>query len=97
MNNITALKYRKIPIVISKCDDDDIKGWRAEIADNYENYKPAPYDKINFEDLTFHFRHDFETHLHDDLVFITRKEAVGAAKYCNEKYLNNKAKIHFLR
>lgn len=88
-------KYRKIPIVIMKWND-GAKGWRAEIADNYENYKPAKYDDINFEDLGFHFRHDIETHPNDDLVFLTRKDAVKAAKFCNEKYLAGKAKIWFI-
>ena len=88
-------KYRKIPIVIMKCND-GAKGWRAEIADNYENYKPAKYDNINFEDLGFHFRHDIETHPNDDLVFLTRKDAVKCAKFCNEKYLGGKAKIWFI-
>jgi len=88
-------KYRKIPIVIMKWND-GINGWRAVIADNYENYKPATYDDINFEDLGFHFRHDIETHPHDNLVFQTRKDAVACAKFCNEKYLGSKAKIWFI-
>ena len=41
--------FRKIPILISK--NDEFKGWRAEIADNYENYKTSKYSDINFEDL----------------------------------------------
>lgn len=89
-------KYRKIPIVIMKWND-GAKGWRAEIADNYENYKPAKYDDINFEDLGFHFRHDVETHPNDNLVFLTRKDAVKCAKFCNEKYLGSKAKIWFIK
>jgi hypothetical protein len=88
-------KYRKIPIVIMKWND-GVKGWRAEIANNYENYKTAKYDDINFEDLGFHFRHDIETHPNDDLVFLTRKDAVKCAKFCNEKYLGGKAKIWFV-
>jgi hypothetical protein len=76
--------------------NDGVKGWRAEIADNYENYKPAIYDDINFEDLTFHFKHDIQTHLDDDLIFLKRKDAVNAAKFCNKKYLNNKTKIWFI-
>lgn len=88
-------KYHKIPIVIMKWND-GAKGWRAEIADNYENYKPAKYDDINFEDLTFHFQHDIETHPQDYFVFLTRKNAVKCAKYCNETYLGGKAKIWFI-
>ena len=88
-------KYRKIPIVIMKSND-VAKGWRAEIADNYENYKPAKYDDINFEDLGFHFRHDIETHPNDNLVFLTRKDAVKCAKFCNENYLDGNAKIWFV-
>jgi len=88
-------KYRKIPIVIMKWND-GAKGWRAEIADNYENYKPAKYDDINFEDLGFHFKHYIKTHPNDDLVFLTRNDAVKAAKFCNEKYLGGKAKIWFI-
>ncbi|MCP9763817.1 hypothetical protein [Lacihabitans soyangensis] len=93
--SFTVSKYRKIPIVIMKWND-GFKGWRAEIADSYENYKPLKYDDINFEDLGFHFRHDIETHPNDDLVFSTRKDAVQCAKYCNEKYLGGKAKIWFI-
>lgn len=93
--NFHIPKYRKIPIIITKWND-DIKGWRAEIADNYDNYKPAKYDDINFEDIGFHFMHDTETHPNDDLVFLTRKDAVKTAKFCNEKYLNGKAKIWFI-
>ena len=88
-------KYRKIPIVIMKWND-GAKGWIAEIADNYENYKPAKYDDINFEDLGFHFKHYIKTHPNDDLVFLTRNDAVKAAKFCNEKYLGGKAKIWFI-
>jgi hypothetical protein len=88
-------KYRKIPITIMKWND-RAKGWRAEIADNYENYKPAKYYDINFEDLGFHFRHDIKTHPNDDLVFLTRKDAVECAKYINKQYLSNSAKLWFI-
>ena len=90
-------KYRKIPIVIMKYNDGVNSGWRAELADNYKNYKPANYDDINFEDLVFHFKHDIETHPNDDLLFLTRKSAVLCAKYCNDTYLDGKAKIWFIK
>lgn len=92
ISGISRFLYRKIPIVITKWND-GAKGWRCEIADNYENYKPAKYDDINFEDLTFHFRHDIPTHPRDNLVFSTRKDAFKAARFCNDKYLDGKAKI----
>ena len=91
----TLGKLRKIPIIISKYKD-NVKGWRAEIADNYENFKPAKYDDINFEDLDFHFNHEIETHDKDNLIFKRRKDAVACAKYVNKKYLNSKAKIWFI-
>lgn len=87
--------FRKIPIIISKWNDNGCKGWRAEIADNYENYKPEKYDKINFEDLTHHFFHSTQTHEKDDLVFYTRKDAVKCAKEIIEKQ-NINGKIWFL-
>lgn len=89
-------KLRKIPIIITKYNDNNIKGWRAEIADNYDNYKPDKYDNINFEDLDFHFNHEIETHDKDNLVFNRRKDAVACAKFVNKKYLSGKAKIWFL-
>ena len=88
--------FKKIPIIISKWDDNDIKGWRAEIADNYENYKTAKYEDINFEDLSFHFHHNTETHKKDHLVFYRRKDAVECAKYINKTHLKGKAKIWFI-
>lgn len=88
--------YRKIPILITKWNDNGIKGWRAEIPDNHETYKPACHDDINFEDLSHHFNHNTETHPDDHLVFSTRKAAIEAAKYCNEKYTGGKAKIWFI-
>jgi len=88
--------FKKIPIIISKWNDNEVKGWRAEIADNYENYKTAKYEDINFEDLTFHFNHNTETHEKDNLVFYRRKDAVECAKYINKQYLNGKAKLWFL-
>lgn len=87
---------KKIPIIILKWDENNIKGWRAEIADNYENYKIEMYEKINFEDLTFHFHHNMETHEKDNLLFYSRKDAVECAKYINKQYLAGKAKIWFL-
>ena len=86
-------KFRKIPIVISK--NDEFKGWRAEIADNYENYKSEKYDNINFEDLSFHFKHSVNTHELDHLVFYTRKDAVKCAKEVIETEKLN-CKIWFL-
>jgi len=79
--------FKKIPIIISKYNDNRVKGWRAEIAHNYENYKTAKYEDIDFEDLSFHFYHDIETH---------EKDAVECAKYVNKQYLGGKAKIWFL-
>ena len=86
-------KFRKIPIVISK--NDEFKGWRAEISDNYENYKTSKYSDINFEDLGFHFHHKIDTHELDDLVFYTRKDAVNCAKEVMETEKLN-CKIWFL-
>lgn len=86
--------FKKIPIVIMKWND-GVKGWRAEIADNYENYKTAKYEDINFEDLSFHFRHNTPTHEDDHLVFYRRKDAVECARYINKQYLAGKAKIWF--
>lgn len=85
--------FRKIPILISK--NDEFKGWRAEIADNYENYKTSKYSDINFEDLGFHFHHKINTHELDDYVFYTRKDAVKCAKEIIEKHKLN-CKIWFL-
>ena len=88
-------KYRKIPIIITKWND-GVKGWRAELPDNYQNYKPARYRQINFEDLNYHFNHRMPVHEGDSLIFSTRKDAVEAAKYCNTRYLGGKAKIWFI-
>lgn len=88
-------KLRKIPILISKYNDGGVNGWRAEIADCYNEYKPMMAKDINFEDLTFHFHHSVDTHEWDDLVFETRRNAVKCAKYVNETYLKGKAKIWF--
>ena len=84
---------RKIPILISK--NYEFKGWRAEIADNYENYKTSKYSDINFEDLGFNFHHKINTHELDDYVFYTRKDAVNCAKEIIEKHKLN-CKIWFL-
>ena len=88
-------KIRKIPIIISKWNDNNCKGWRAEIADNYKNYKPEKYENINFEDLSFHFKHSVSTHELDHLVFHTRKDAVECAKEIIETEKLN-CKIWFL-
>jgi len=88
--------FVKIPILISKWSDGNIKGWRAEVADNYENYKTARYADINFDDLGFHFKHNTLTHEKDELVFYRRKDAVECANYVNKQYLGGKAKIWFL-
>lgn len=85
-------KLRKIPILITKWDDGNV-GWRAEIADNYENYKPIKPNEVNFEDLSFHFKHNVDTHEDDHLLFYRKKDAVACAKYVNETYLNNKGKV----
>ena len=87
-------KHRKIPILITKWDD-GTKGYRAEIADCYESYKPMRVQDINFEDLSFHFHHYISTHENDHLVFKTRRDAVECAKYVNKTYLNNRGKIWF--
>jgi len=84
---------RKIPIIISKWNDNGVKGWRAEIADNYENYKPKKYEDINFEDLSFHFKHPVDVHEKDYLVFNRKKDALECARYVNKSVLNAKAKI----
>jgi hypothetical protein len=96
IDTIPSFVYPEIPIVITKYSDVSIKGWRAEIADDYENYTPKNYVKTNFEDLSFHFEHDIRQHENDNWVFITLKDAIKAANYCNEKYLSNKAKIWIL-
>ena len=96
IGSLFSSPFKKIPIIVSKWNDDNVKGWRAEIADNYENYKTAKYEDINFEDLTFHFHHNTETHENDNLVFYRRNDAVDCAKYINKTYLNSKAKIWFL-
>ena len=95
-NFLFSSPFKKIPIIISKWQDDNVNGWRAEIADSYENYKTSRYNDINFEDLSFHFHHETETHEIDDLVFYRRKDAVECAKYINKKYLIDKAKIWFV-
>jgi len=97
MANLNGRKFRKIPILITHFNDEGAKGYRAELADNYEDFKTALYEDLNFEDVGFHFHlpSEFETHEKDDLVFTRRKYAVSAAKYVNDKFLNNKAKIWF--
>lgn len=89
-------KFRKIPILISKWNDGNVSGWRAELPDNWEEWKPATYDKINFEDLSFHFQHGYETHAEDQYVFYTRQCATAAAKYVIKEVLTDKAKIWYL-
>lgn len=88
--------FKKIPILISKWEEGNIKGWRAEIPDNYKNWKMSKYVDLNFEDLSFHFIHTTETHELDHLVFYRRKDAVECAKHIIKKELNGKAKIWFL-
>jgi hypothetical protein len=85
--------FRKIPILISK--NDEFKGWRAQIADTYQNYKTEIGKNINFEDLNFHFHHNINTHERDNDVFYTRKDAVECAKQVIENYKLN-SKIWFL-
>jgi len=89
---------RKIPILIYRCPSSDLRGWRCEIADDNENYKPRTAGEINFEDLSFHFRHptpNLEAKYPDlvELGFRTKSDAVEAAQYCNERYLNGNAKL----
>lgn len=79
--------YNEIPILIIKEDD----CWRAEILDNYVNNKPSTLNNINFEDIGFHFIYDGD--LDDNYLFDSSDAAYDAAKYCNENYLNGKAKI----
>ena len=88
----TEKKLRKIPMLITKWNDGSV-GWRAEIADNYENYKPVKPAEVNFEDLSFHFKHNIDTHENDALLFNRKKDAVACAKYVNETYLNGKGKV----
>jgi hypothetical protein len=95
-SNSKTVKYKKIPIIISKYDDAVNNGWRAEIADTYQAFKPACYDDLNFEDLLFHFGFPIETHPNDYYLFKKRKDAVEAAKYVNDNYLQGKAKLWFL-
>lgn len=89
-------KFRKIPILISKWNDGNVSGWRVELPDNWEEWKPSTYDKINFEDLSNHFNHGVWTHEKDWLVFYTRQAATAAAKYMIKEVLKNKAKIWYL-
>lgn len=89
---------KRIPIIIYKSESKDALGWRCEIADCYESFKPKLFQKINFEDLSFHFKHptlNIEG-AWPNLVehgFRTKKDAIDAAKFCNEKYLSGKAKL----
>jgi len=93
MKILATKKFRKIPILISYWNDGEVRGYRAEIADNYENYLPTEYQKVNFEDLSFHFTHSVEPHPFDKNVFVNKKDAVECAKFVNEKFLVGKAKI----
>jgi hypothetical protein len=88
--------FLEIPILISKYQEGNLKGWRAEISDNYEDYKPTKSNDVNFEDLTFHFKHPIDTY-GDGFMFQYKKEAVECANFCNKKYINNKAKIWFAK
>ena len=88
-------KFNKIPILISKYTDDKNKGWRAEIPDNHEEYKPSFLKEINFEDINFHFRHDIEVHESDHLIFKAKKNAILAANYINKQYLKGRGKLWF--
>jgi hypothetical protein len=88
-------KFRKIPVLITKWNDEDVKGWRAELPDNWESWKPNTYDKINFEDIGHHFNHGYYTHERDNHVFYTRQCATAAAKYIIKEYLKGFGKIWF--
>ena len=83
-------KLRKIPILITKESKHE---WRIEIADNYEDYKPTVCNKINFEDIGFHFSLEHETTDHDSYLYNKKSDVMDIAKYINEKYLDNKGKI----
>lgn len=100
MSNETK-KLRKIPIIITKYDDEGLKGYRAELPDNYESYKPTKLEEINFEDLSFHFDlpYDVSCNTKDILlqVYNRKKDAVFAAKYVNENILQGKCKVMSLR
>lgn len=94
---IKKQKCHKIPIIITKWYETE--GWRAEIADNYDDFKPAYIDEINFEDLEFHFGGSgFERtdEMEDQYVFKYKRDAVQFAKECNKEHLEGRAKIwHF--
>lgn len=88
-------KLKKIPILVSRNGDCTIKGWRAEIADNYNDYKTTEFGKINFEDLNFHFNCWINGDVHDmdHFVFIRKRDAMECARHVNKLYLSGKAKI----
>jgi len=92
------LRYLHIPIFILEADDADRKGWTAEIADNWEDFAPIIHEEVNWEDLGFHFnfRGDIENgNVEDDYLFKTREDAIEAAVFINQKYLDDKAMIWF--
>ncbi len=89
--------FRKIPILISKYKEEGIKGWRAEITDTYDNYKPLRYNQINFEDIGFHFSHNVSVNEIDQFVFDRKKDAYECARFINKEFLKGKAKIHLLK
>ena len=80
-------KFRKIPILIS-INDNNI-GYRVAVPDNYENYKPAKFKDINFEDIDFHFKEC------DNCIFDTKKKAGENAMFVNKFCLQNKGKIWY--
>lgn len=85
----------QLPIIIYR-DDSPSKAWRAEISDSYEYYKPAKFAEINFDDISFHFRHPIEPAQCNHLLFQYKQDAIAAAKYVNKTYLGGKAKIWFI-
>jgi len=82
-------KFNKIPILITK--DDEHIGYRVEVPHNYDDYKPAKFEDLEFEDINHHF------HLKcgDKYIFPSRKIAKEEANFVNEKYLKNNGEIWF--
>ena len=93
INNLSQ-NLRKIPILISKYFDENLKlAWKCEISDNYENYKASKYEDINFEDVSFHFKHKIEELNEEFYLLKSKKDATQLAEFVNKEYLNNKCKI----
>lgn len=70
----TNYKFHSIPILVY-----GVKGeYYCQIPDNWDEYKPAKYDDINFEDLPFHVHCPMTSE--GDFTFERKKEAMEAAK-----------------